>query len=173
MENFNTHTQNTNFFCFSGVYNLINMGPSGVMAALVVAVVVLGTCASGANAALRVQNNLNNTQLSVLFPPVCGSCPKGPDKHVACPEVCIRGVFDIESGAQAVTLEPITTYPPAYLRIQVQDEEYCVPENALNRLTATALLQVIGGGHNCFPNSLSAVIVDNSSLHVCLPSCSA
>jgi hypothetical protein len=138
--------------------------------AFLVVVVLLETCASEANAALRVQNDLSST-ITVTHPPVCPGCvPRRP-----CPLVCFGGII-VESGKEE-SLNPSVPYPLSYLKIGVQDEVYCVPQTDLIRLTATALLQIGPGGcGQAFPNSTTAVIVDGSpsDLYVtCLQLCSA
>lgn len=57
------------------------------LAALVVVVVVLGTCASGATAVLRVEYDLQDGSLTVLHPPGCCNYCTGE----ICPDVrCVQ-----------------------------------------------------------------------------------
>lgn len=143
-----------------------------VVAALVLALaVLLGSSAAGANAALRVRNDLTS-EIEVEHPPACQPCIP----HRPCPLVCIEGIF-VESGKEG-TLDSLVTYPLAYLKVEVQDEAsqvYCVPAGDLKQLTATAELLV--GPGDCglaFPNSITAVVVDGLNRYVtCLQPCSA
>lgn len=135
--------------------------------ALVAMVVLLGGSASGADAALRVRNDLNST-ITVSHPPSCDpSKPSGP--------ACITG-FVLDSGEEE-SLNPNVPYPLTYLKIQVQGEDqvYCVPETDLKYLTATALLKVgLGACAQGLSNTIIGNIVDDSNLHVtCFQPCSA
>ena len=126
---------------------------SNFVAALVVAVVLLGTCASGANAALTVQNDLKET-ITVSFPPNCPGLP-GP--------ICIDG-FDVES-KQEESLPTGETYPLAYLQIQVGDVTFCVAKADLQKLTATTTVEVgapVRPGGGC-PDSIDLYIVDTTA----------
>lgn len=182
---------------------------TAVRATLVMVVILLGTCASGANATLRVRNDLEFGNITVWYPPGCCSpcvtttekfCPKrscavcatpvtttGDGKEVCadvcevCGDDCVTGIV-VESG-QEVSLDGpnvgqypasyLRPYPPSYLKVQVQDKVYCVPEADLRRLTRSAELQV--GAGDCSqhpPDVFSAVINDDTSPYVtCLQSC--
>lgn len=142
-----------------------------LMAAVVVMMVLLGACASGANAALRVQNNLNST-VTVLHPlGCCSSCVPTTEKPF-CPEVCEQYPnVKVKRGSEVTLDSHVGPYPLEYLQIRVRGEVYCVPGTDLYRLTATAVL-VVGPGHGACPDSLLAFFIERwEGYGVCLEFC--
>jgi hypothetical protein len=179
MQNFQYSTHSNTILCIQ-VFAWTSMCTSVIKSfrvpvAALVMVVVLRTCAK---AALRVENDLEDANLTVLHPPgCCNYCTAEICTGPVC-EVCTDVVVEKR---KEVTLD-IGLYPLEYLKVQVQDKVYCVPEMDLQHLTATALLAV--GPGDCgqeFPNSISATIVDeevsgppdSGRFITCLQLCSA
>jgi hypothetical protein len=146
----------------------------------VLAVVLLGTCAS----ALRIESRNLNSTLTVFVPPgCCSSCV--PTTDTACSgEQC--GYVAVGVGEGVALDSHVGPYPLPYLKIQIQDKVYCVPEEDLRGLdlsliAATSTLYVIesaGERGKCGPDNSGVVgtVIDNTLgvlSSICLDLCAA
>ncbi|KAG0588790.1 hypothetical protein KC19_2G269100 [Ceratodon purpureus] len=143
---------------------------SSRLVVMILAVVLLETCASEVDAALRVYNGIEAETITVRQPPGCCNYCTGE----VCPTVCQVCKDVVIKSRTEVTLEPnVGPYPLESLIIRVQGDIYCVPEGDRKYLTASAQLRI--GPGDCgqaFPYDIRSNIVDGSNrIATCLRLC--